>query len=132
MNERGPDRNHLFDIVGRSTETTCVPCSFNLGFDFLADESSALSGTVSAYLNNMLLSTINLVGDGNGNTSEFLSLAALGGIDRLVLDPSSDPAGLGYDNFTYDVSAVPVPAALWLFGTAMIGLVGLNKRRKAA
>jgi hypothetical protein len=29
------------------------------------------------------------------------------------------------------VSAVPVPAAVWLFGTALIGLVGFGKRRKA-
>jgi hypothetical protein len=29
-------------------------------------------------------------------------------------------------------SAVPVPAAIWLFGTALIGLVGFSKRRKAA
>ena len=27
------------------------------------------------------------------------------------------------------VSAVPVPAAVWLFGTALIGLVGFSKRR---
>ena len=31
-----------------------------------------------------------------------------------------------------DVSAVPLPAAVWLFGTALIGLVGLGKRRKTA
>ncbi|MCP3675834.1 MAG: PEP-CTERM sorting domain-containing protein [Gammaproteobacteria bacterium] len=29
------------------------------------------------------------------------------------------------------VSAVPVPAAFWLFGTALIGLIGFSKRRKA-
>jgi hypothetical protein len=29
-------------------------------------------------------------------------------------------------------SAVPVPAAVWLFGTALIGLIGFDKRRKAA
>ena len=28
--------------------------------------------------------------------------------------------------------AVPVPAAVWLFGTALVGLIGFNKRRKAA
>jgi hypothetical protein len=28
-----------------------------------------------------------------------------------------------------DVSAVPVPAAVWLFGTALIGLVGFSKRK---
>jgi len=27
------------------------------------------------------------------------------------------------------VSAVPIPAAIWLFGTAMIGLVGFGKRK---
>jgi hypothetical protein len=31
-----------------------------------------------------------------------------------------------------DSSAVPVPAAVWLFGTALMGLVGLSKRRKAS
>ena len=29
-------------------------------------------------------------------------------------------------------SEVPIPAAIWLFGTALIGLVGFSKRRKAA
>ncbi len=29
------------------------------------------------------------------------------------------------------LSAVPVPAAVWLFGTALIGLVGFGKRKKA-
>jgi len=29
-------------------------------------------------------------------------------------------------------SAVPVPAAVWLFGTGILGLIGFSKRRKAA
>ena len=29
-----------------------------------------------------------------------------------------------------DVSAVPVPAAAWLFGSALLGLVGLGKRKR--
>ncbi len=27
------------------------------------------------------------------------------------------------------VSAVPVPAAIWLFGTALVGLVGFSRRK---
>ena len=30
-----------------------------------------------------------------------------------------------------DVSAVPVPAAVWLFGSGLIGLIGLTRRKKA-
>ena len=30
------------------------------------------------------------------------------------------------------VNAVPVPAAVWLFGTALVGFVGLSRRRKVA
>ena len=31
-----------------------------------------------------------------------------------------------------DTSVVPVPPAVWLFGTALVGLIGFSKRRKAS
>ena len=34
--------------------------------------------------------------------------------------------------FNGTVSAVPVPAAVWLFGSGLLGLVGVARRRKAA
>lgn len=40
--------------------------------------------------------------------------------------------GNGLIQIQYDVSPVPVPAAIWLFGTALIGLVGFGRRRNAA
>ena len=43
--------------------------------------------------------------------------------DNLVINPSVVPS---------PPSAVPVPAAVWLFGTALIGLIGFGKRRKTA
>jgi hypothetical protein len=33
---------------------------------------------------------------------------------------------------TGEISAVPVPAAAWLFGSALVGLVGVGRRRKLA
>ena len=34
-------------------------------------------------------------------------------------------------NFDFTVAAVPVPAAVWLFGSGLLGLVGVARRRKA-
>ncbi|MDC1286283.1 PEP-CTERM sorting domain-containing protein [Gammaproteobacteria bacterium] len=52
----------------------------------------------------------------------------------------NDRAGSGLDGASLcntfaqwtSVSPVPVPAAIWLFGTGIIGLIGFSKRRKAA
>jgi hypothetical protein len=66
--------------------------------------------------------------------------------DGLTIDPVSPNARIAFllrentgdwssarlDNVSVTaMPAVPVPAAVWLFGTAMIGLFGFNKRRKA-
>jgi len=32
---------------------------------------------------------------------------------------------------TFDTSAIPIPAAVWLFGSGLIGLVGIARRKKA-
>ena len=39
-------------------------------------------------------------------------------------------SGVIFDDVSLSVSAVPVPAAVWLFGTALLGLFGFGKRRK--
>ncbi|TGD71959.1 VPLPA-CTERM sorting domain-containing protein [Mangrovimicrobium sediminis] len=44
----------------------------------------------------------------------------------------SDLAQGALKTVTFNVSAVPVPAAVWLFGSALLGLTGVTRRRKAA
>ena len=43
-----------------------------------------------------------------------------------------DQALIWGDDFTVGVSAVPVPAAAWLFSSGVIGLVGIARRKKTA
>jgi hypothetical protein len=46
---------------------------------------------------------------------------------------TGDPCCAGGSLFWDDVSltAVPVPAAVWLFGSGLIGLIGIARRRKS-
>jgi len=44
---------------------------------------------------------------------------------------SPDTDAVGIDDLRYGTaSVIPVPAAVWLFGTALIGFVGYSRRRK--
>ena len=54
------------------------------------------------------------------STSGFLSFGTTPGENYLSID-----------GIALSVSEIPIPAAVWLFGTALIGLVGFARRRKA-
>jgi hypothetical protein len=70
-----------------------------------------------------------------------LSLAGLGILNTIrLIDGSpltssgqSDTNGAlgGFDIDAVRVSPVPLPAAAWLFGSALIGFFGLSRRKKA-
>ncbi|VAW79336.1 hypothetical protein MNBD_GAMMA15-1239 [hydrothermal vent metagenome] len=42
-----------------------------------------------------------------------------------------DPGLVVQGNWSNNTSPVPVPAAIWLFGSGLLGLVGVARRRKA-
>ena len=45
----------------------------------------------------------------------------------VLPEPTAPGAGGGEGG---PVAAVPVPAAVWLFGTGLIGLTGMSRRKK--
>jgi len=66
--------------------------------------------------------------DGNGNFVDFYNWGSASDVDyHGISDPNLPINALLYR----EVSAVPVPAAVWLFGSGLIGLVGMARRKKA-
>lgn len=91
---------------------------FNTSPDFGGEDS--LFGTLSGYNNGGLVWEI---ATGLNGSYEFYGPQA-GAIDELRL-------GFG-DWFLVDditLNAVPVPAAVWLFGSGLLGLIGLARRK---
>lgn len=43
---------------------------------------------------------------------------------------NSNGSGVFYDNLRFDRVVVPVPAAFWLFGSGLVGLIGVARRKK--
>lgn len=66
----------------------------------------------------------------NGRSDEII--IELGGISALPPEPTDHLRHEILFDVVFEPAAVPIPAAVWLFGTALIGLVGFSKRRKAA
>ena len=68
------------------------------------------------------------------NISNWVSTMASFGDDFVTINLADlvIPSDTYFDvTFITNHSAVPVPAAVWLFGTALMGLVGFGKRRQA-
>lgn len=63
------------------------------------------------------------------------NLLTLNGTGTLIGNGYSPTAAVwtfstsSFNSYSLDITAVPVPAAVWLFGTGLIGLVGVARRK---
>jgi len=97
-----------------------------------AQTSLSLSGSdslIADWLASHTVATSTLAGLGNPSSSSLFRSS----VSNLPFDSicvSEDIIGI--DGCSPDIPPVPVPAAVWLFGTALIGFVGIARRRKLA
>lgn len=74
-----------------------------------------------------------LVKDGSQDPAQYLiSLGLWDGMETLTLSGFWDPGNGAISNVAIwgNVSPIPVPAAIWLFGTALIGFIGISRRTR--
>ena len=103
-NVGGTARTFTFDLLGESNIFT---------------KSFVGTGTQDWTTRDFDLTTILQANEGS-----LLSLA----FTMNIPQDFTGPAGFGLDNVALN-AVVPVPAAVWLFGTALIGFIGFSRRR---
>ena len=67
---------------------------------------------------------------GNSQHAGFIVEAAAEGFDFLIAS-LTHKSSLPASDLNGNLSAVPIPGAVWLFGSALLGLYGFGRRRKS-
>lgn len=53
-------------------------------------------------------------------------------LDGFMLTPQNGLTAVYLHSIDFDVAEVPIPAAAWLFGSALVGFFGVSRKRKAS
>lgn len=72
--------------------------------------------------------TFNVIGNAGDVSSLTLSNAPY---NVGFISPGAAPINVNYINSQVEITAVPVPAAAWLFGSGLMGLLGSMRLRKS-
>jgi hypothetical protein len=135
---------------GASFGASNLTGAFSKEFDFNLVGGSYLFGlTATNTFNKTKVGISNfaatLDGQAFGNTLYNLSLSAnskfnflfgeasslASGSHKLIISGTGNKSSFGGSIGVSSISAVPVPAAVWLMGSALIGLVSFGKRKNA-
>ncbi len=92
--------------------------------------SSSLATPVSGEYLGFLGQTSSVAEGWQEYSFSFTSTVEMSGLSFLMFAPISDTSAYpGLDSVS--LSAVPVPATVWLFGSGLLGLVSIARRKKA-
>jgi hypothetical protein len=109
-----------------STPYTAVGLYFgndDLGFDFYA--------TLEVFSGAYSLGSVAVAANKNDYVDQFIGLSSTTAFDRVTISyTTGEQLYVFIDDFNLgSPSVVPVPAAAWLFGSGLLGLIGIGKRK---
>ena len=78
-----------------------------------------------------MLEFAQLVGLDDSSGISILSLEFFTSASTSPYGDASSDSTVYFDNVSISTSAIPIPAAVWLFGSGLIGLIGVARRKKS-
>jgi hypothetical protein len=105
----------------------------NLQFDAVGNQNAIGSSfaTIDVFQSNALTATFKLLVSHGNFQADHQNLSAYNGITRIRIYNNTDPAGTGYDTFSFNAAGVgtPEPSTFALLGLAAVAL-GVVRRRQ--
>ena len=138
-----PSPNTIMFFVDANNAILNFAAGFDTGFSFFYSSNTAASVNVYDGLNGTgnILSTLalasqgfdNCTGDPGGSYCNFTAVGVAFAGNAKSIDFGGAAGQTGFDNITFGtdtpvVSTVPVPAAAWLFGSALLGFAGFRRK----
>lgn len=123
------DDKLIVEFVNPSDPTLFVFMT-SVSFSYVSDDASAGSILAYDFSGNLIESAFSSVGGSSTDSIqqyETLAVSALQ-IWSVEIDGFADVI---IDQITFDnVQAVPLPASIWLFGVALLGMLGIKKQSR--
>ena len=125
-------------LIGSFDTSTIYPSATKLAIDLVAHSSFLLQSNTNYLLVWSAQSGAPYLGEKRkGTPDEMINDGTAGIFTGKILSSqdggtswfSSNQYGFDYASLNGTVSAVPVPAAIWLFGSGLLGLVGISRRK---
>lgn len=100
-----------------------------------ADLAGPAQANVDVWTNGAFAGSVSIPGIGVVHTAQFIDLSAFHNVTSIAINHVIDPAGLAYDDFSFDVASRGVPEpGVWALLILGFGAMGwpLRRRRIAA
>lgn len=97
-----------------------------VSIDMIQASADIRLGSLLAYdANGSMLDSVVISGLGRDEVSTAYVTSSVPAISYIIVDPDAD---IALDNLRYGVSTVPIPAAAYLFGSGLLGIIGISRR----
>ena len=131
---------YAFNAYGESGEFFTFDNAVTLNSLDLTIDPDCCGSFLSSLTITLLDSSSNTLSSVIADVQDWVTFSFnVAGVKSVILDGFTDPGIIrdgrpighfGLDNIVYNTSPIPLPAAFWLFGSALVGFIGISRRRR--